>query len=276
MKKQLLALAGLALFFAACSSKKDDPQPEPEKPKSLSGMLKTVYTLGGNDTSHVFYNDDITLRTVKSDWNRNTSDTGGNIDSVAYADGKPSGIWEKYYNKALPYNDYALVIRYAYANNKLQKVIIPPQDNYSGYDSIGYNASGKAEKAFRYVSMDGTAPKEVARRTFTWTGNNVTKVVYETMENGKVLATSEDNYTYDDKPNWRLDVSVITQGGGLVPEAVNANNILKQTRTASGIPAKTNSFTYQYDDKNKVVKVEATYEFDMNPGLRTTVIEYYK
>lgn len=274
MKKQLLAVAGIALLFAACSKKDDNPQPENNP---LTGLLKGMYS--ETDTNRIEYNSDKTVSKMTYGYVDGT-DVGGGITTVKYVNGKVSEIWESAYAESKVFGPNELLAQFVYADNKIQKIINPGKSSDRlYYDSARYDAGGKLEKVFRFGG-----PKEAVRLTETdslvWTGNNITKVIrkYINIENGVevVRPGAIDLYTFDDKPNWQAPVGAASMESGFAPEAFNANNILTQVRTQAEVADRTNTYVYGYDDKNKVIKRTVTYQFDRTAGTEVTVFEYYK
>ncbi|NLR66421.1 hypothetical protein HGH92_19085 [Chitinophaga varians] len=271
MKKQLLALAGIAVLFAACSKKDDAPAENP-----LTGLLKGMYSV--TDTSRIEYNNDKTVSKISYGWIDGT-DVGGGITTVKYANNRVSEIWETTYAESKVFGPNELVAQFVYVDNKIQKIINPAKTNdYLYYDSARYNASGKIEKVF---SIGGMKPNIYKNSTdsIVWTGNNITKVIHESfyLQDGvEVLSsTYTDTYTFNDKPNWQGPIGAAGMEGGFAPEALNANNILTHTRTQEGQADRTNTYAYEYE-KNKVIKRTATYVFDQRAGTEVSVFEYYK
>ncbi|MBC9911879.1 hypothetical protein [Chitinophaga varians] len=270
MKKQLLALAGIAVLFAACSKKDDAPSENP-----TAGLLKGMYSI--TDTTRIEYNNDKTVSKITYGWIDGT-DIGGGITTVKYADSRVSEIWGSEYAESKVFGPNELTAQFVYVDNRIQKIINPGKTDYLYYDSARYNASGKIEKIFRFGGQKPNITKS-GTDSIVWTGNNITKVVHEGFytDNGveKVSYTYTDTYTFDDKASWQSPLGAATMDGGFAPEAYNANNILTQTRSQEGQADRTNSYVYEYE-KNKVIKRTATYVFDQRPGVEVTVFEYYK
>ncbi|QJB33044.1 hypothetical protein HF324_17295 [Chitinophaga oryzae] len=279
MKKQLLALAGVALLFVACSKNDDNnPQPEPNPSNgSFSGLLKGMYTV--TDTTRIEYNSDKTVSKFTSGWIDGT-DVGGSISTIKYENGRAVEIWESSYSESKVWGPNELTTQFLYVGDKLQKVIEPGKaDNYLYYDSARYNASGKIEKIFRFGGMK---PNIYINSTdsLVWTGNNITKTVHEgfSMIDGvvKPAYAYTDTYTFDDKPSWQAPLGVAAMNYSFDTESLNANNILTHTRSQKDMADRTNKYEYEYNDKNKVIKRTATYTFDQRAGTVVAVFEYYK
>ncbi|NML42044.1 hypothetical protein HHL17_32965 [Chitinophaga sp. G-6-1-13] len=272
MKKQLLALAGIAVLFAACSKKEDAPSENP-----TTGLLKGMYSI--TDTTRIEYNNDKTVSKIAYGYIDGT-DVGGGITTVKYANSKVSEIWETTYAESKVFGPNELLAQFVYVDNKIQKIINPGKaTDYLYYDSARYNASGKLEKVFRYGGLKPNVTKG-STDSIVWTGNNITKVVHEGFytDNGveKLSYTYTDTYTFDDKPSWQAPLGAATMDGGFAPEAFNTNNILTQTRVQAGQADRTNTYVYVYDEKNKVIKRTATFLFDQSPGTEVAVFEYYQ
>lgn len=270
MKKQLLALAGVVLLFTACSKTNTPLQ---AGLTTSSGLLKGFYS--ETDTSRIEYNNDQTVSKVTYGW-VDGRDVGGGIDTMKYANGVLSEVWQSDYDESKIFSPSALNLQLVYANNRLQKIV---HLKYPAYDSARYNANGKIEKVFTYRGLPG-AWQLGETDSLVWTGNNVTQVIYKkySLHNGveSVYATYTDTYTFDSKPNWQAPLGFGTISDRLVPEAMNANNILTATRTEAGQPVLTNFYIYEYNAQNKVTKSTATYQFVRVPGTEVTVFEYYQ
>lgn len=279
MKKQLLALAGVALLFAACSKNDDNnnTQPEPNPSSGVSsGLLKGMYSI--TDTVRIEYNSDKTVSKITSGWVDGTA-VGGSIATIKYANGRAVEIWESAYDEKV-WGPSELTTQFVYVGDKIQKVIEPGKaDNYFYYDSARYNASGKIEKIFRYGGMKPNITKN-GTDSLVWTGNNITKIVHEgfSMVDGveKLTYTYTDVYTFDNKPSWQAPLGAAWMSYSFDPESFNANNILTQTRSQKDMADRVNKFEYKYNDKGNVTERTATYQFDRGPGTETIVFDYYK
>lgn len=279
MKKQLLALAGVALLFAACSKNDDNnSQPEPNPSSgTFSGLLKGVYSI--TDTLRVEYNSDKTASKITSGWIDGT-DVGGSIATIKYTNGRAVEIWESAYSESKVWGPNELTTQFVYVGDKIQKVIEPGKtDDYYHYDSARYNASGKIEKIFRYGGMKPNITKN-STDSLVWTGNNITKIVHEgfSMADGveKLTYTYTDIYTFDNKPSWLAPLGAALMSYSFNLESLNANNILTQTRSQKDMADRVNKFEYKYNDKGNVTERTATYQFDKGPGTETVVFDYYK
>ncbi|NML42045.1 hypothetical protein HHL17_32970 [Chitinophaga sp. G-6-1-13] len=266
MKKQLLALAGMALLFAACSQK-DDPQPATN---AFTGLLKGMYNV--TDTSRYEYNDDKTVSTVRYGFIDDT-EVGGGIVTMKYVSGKVSEIWESTYNGSLVFGPKQQMVWVTYVGNNIQKIRMRENADYSIVDSIRYN-NGKMEKIF-HIGNHNTQAVIVNTDSLVWTGSNITKVIRESID-GNGGAAYTDVYTFDDKPNVYTDIMPSMLDGTFIAEPFNANNAVKVVRSEAGKPDRTNTFQYQYNNKNKVTQRTATYQFDEGPGTQVTVFDYYQ
>ncbi|QJB33043.1 hypothetical protein HF324_17290 [Chitinophaga oryzae] len=270
MKKQLLALAGMALLFVSCS-KKDGPSPPPQPEASpFAGLLKGMYNV--SDTSRYEYNDDKTVSKVRNSW-KDGADAGGSIVTMKYANGKISEMWESTYDKTGVFGPNRLITAFTYADKNILKIWMWENANNELTDSIRYNAGGKMEKIFRIARINAL-PVIINTDSLVWTGNNITKLIREsTSAYGGEGFT--DMFVHDDKRNVYLDVQPAMLDGSYATEPFNANNIVKVTRT-KGNKSITNNIQYKYNDKNKVIERISAYNFDEGPGIETTVFEYYQ
>lgn len=270
MKKQLLALAGMALLFVACSQK-DDPQPQPQpEANPFAGMLKGMYNV--KDTSRYEYNDDKTVSKVRYDW-KDGANAGGGIVTLKYNSGSISEIWESTYNESLVPGPNRLITSFSYVNNKIQKIRMWENEDHDIIDSIRYDAGGKMEKIFHIAKINLT-PVIINTDSLVWTGNNITKVVRKSTDpSGGEEYT--DVFAHDDKRNVYLDIRPAMPDGTFIADPFNANNIVKVTRT-KGTKSITNNLQYKYNDKNKVIERTSAYSFEEGPGVVTTVFEYYQ
>ncbi|MBC9911880.1 hypothetical protein [Chitinophaga varians] len=270
MKKQLLALAGMALLFAACSKTNTPLQ---AGLTTSSGLLKGFYSV--TDTSRIAYNNDQTVSKVTYGWIDGT-DVGGGIDTMKYANGVLSEVWQSDYDESQIFSPSMLNLKLVYASNKLQKIV---HMKYPAYDSARYNANGKIEKVFTYSGLPGAGQLRETD-SLVWTGNNITQVFYKkyTISHGveSVYAAYTDTYTFDSKPNWEAPLGFGTISDRFIPTAMNANNVLTVVRTEPGQPVLTNTYVYEYNAQNKVTKSTVTYQFIVSPRTEVTVFEYYQ
>lgn len=269
MKKTLLTLAGMALLFTACSKKDDTAQSEDNY---LKGLLKGAYSI--TDTVRFEYNSDKTVSRARFGWIDGT-DVGGGIATFKYANNKMTEAWLSAYSESLVFGPNTLETQFIYAGDKLQKIVRPQGTGLPRIDSIGYGANGKAEKVFYYEAdpADKTKQKNIQIDVLEWTGNNISKIT-STWNGPTGPVTAIDTYILDDKPNYQGDVLMTVLEDGFEPEAFNANNVTKVTRTQDGLD-RINTFDFEYNSQNKAIKQTATYKFKQS-GTEVKTFEYYK
>ena len=236
MKRTLLGLTAITLFFAAC--KKDDVSPE-------TYYLSKMIEIGedSNDTTLISYNTDNTFKEVSYAYTSNGQYVSYSEGAV-YEGGKIVSIYER--SNGTTKTTRTIV----YTGDAVTRVVYNGDINGDGiednrYDSLVYT-SGKLSEIY---SIDGSNPGYVYKYLLTWEGNNVkTRSTFYKFSGSDYVADVVSKYTYDNKPSfqklfgnyqWLNDLSSV--------ENLSANNITKEE-------------SYRYDVLNATYTNAYTYE----------------
>lgn len=262
MKKTLLSLMALTIFFAACK-KNDDTTPGGE-PK-----IKRVAT--GSYTNDFEYNADNTL---KSSTERGEDDFWRTF--FKYQDAK---LQEIYYAATETDNTGKLATKVIYDGNRIIKLEIPDQspEKRDKMDTLIYNASGNllVVRTYRFqpektlISID----------SLTWDKGNVIGVSSYHLEGTTPIKHGTRTLTYDNRKNYR-QIPGLIYAEGVDYEALSANNVTEAiSSSVNGTPlyTYTSNYTFEYNEKNLVSKVFGAYKNSQNDIVDkdTTIVTYH-
>ncbi|MRG47053.1 hypothetical protein GFS24_18160 [Chitinophaga sp. SYP-B3965] len=263
MKKTMLGLTAITLFFAAC--KKDDASPE-------TYYLSHIIEVGtdGNDTTFITYNADNTFKELSYSYINNDI-----LESYAqgpvYEGGKIVSIYEKNPDQPALHT----ISSFVYTAGVVSKVQYFGDRNGDGiedtyrYDSLVY-AGGKLAELFEM--NNGYNKKSV----LTWEGNNVKVCSLYVKEGGAdYVLNSVKKYTYDNKPGfqqllgnyqWLSDVASV--------EYLSANNVVKEEMFMNGELYSTFTDVYTFEGNLlKTIDSEDTFESG-SPDIYKVKLEY--
>jgi hypothetical protein len=237
MKKTLLGLTAMTLFFAAC--KKDDATPAP-----VTYYLSKTIQVGedGNDTTLISYNADETFKETYSSAMNN-----GQLEYYAsgpvYEGGKIVAIQQRSslnpvsrYTKSFVYTgDLVTKVNYYWDNNQDGQYEISPS-----FDSLVYTA-GKLTELW---ALNTAQPDNQTKYLLTWEGNNVkTCSLYFKHTGTDFMLESINKYTYDNKPGFQQLIGAylwlddqnsfeyLSANNATKEEYFNADNVLQSTYT---------------------------------------------
>ncbi|SIO55438.1 hypothetical protein [Chitinophaga niabensis] len=266
MRKTLLGLTAISLFFGAC--KKDDASPE-------TYYLSKMIEIGedSNDTTFISYNGDNTFKELSYAYTSNGEPVSYSEGAV-YEGGKIVSLYEKR-------NGTTTTTRsFVYTAGVVTRVIYHGDINGDGlednrYDSLVY-ASGKLSEIY---SMDGSNAGYVYKYLLTWEGNNVkTRSTFYKFSGTEYTSDGVSKYTYDNKPGfqklfgsyqWLNDLSSV--------ENLSANNITKEESYRDDVLRATYSNVYTYEGNLlKMVDSENTYPDPAYNETYKVKLEYIK
>ncbi|MFT4523801.1 MAG: hypothetical protein ACI8ZN_002757 [Bacteroidia bacterium] len=229
MNKNLNKILGLAVVAAMFSLNacKDDttPTPGPTPGETTTKTCKVASSLDSDGLRYDFTYDGANLvKVVESeDGTTSTSD-------FVYVAGKLDQINQGSYT-------YQLV----YTNGKVSRIDEKFQGDLEGYYNVTYNANGKLAMV-DYFYSDGVGDMLTQRYTYSWSGDNISKVVniYDFDDNGE-LDPDEDyvieiNLTAFDNnpsPTYGLPIYLVDFGDVV---ALSKNNPTSGTLTIDGTP----------------------------------------
>jgi len=254
MKRTLLGLTAITLFFAAC--KKDDASPE-------TYYLSKLIEVGedGSDTTLISYNADNTFKEMYSAY-INNGQLEYYVEGPVYEGGKIIAIQERssfypnsHYTKGFVYTGNQVTrLNYYWDNDQDGQYTVSPR-----YDSLVYNAGKLAE----LWSKDASQPENTNKYILTWEGNNVKTCSLYLKHPGVADYTlySVNKYTYDNKAgfqqllgnyHWLSDIYSFEflSANNMVKEEVYRDDVLRSTYT--------NAYTYE-GNLLKVVDSEDKY-----------------
>ncbi|WP_343303389.1 hypothetical protein AAHN97_17665 [Chitinophaga niabensis] len=267
MKKTLLGLTAMTLFFAAC--KKDDATPG-------TYYLSKLIQVGedGNDTTLISWNADNTFKETYSSAMNN-----GQLEFFAegpvYEGGKIVGIKERssfnpnsHYTKSFVYTGTQVTkVHYYWDNDQDGEYIVSPR-----YDSLVYT-SGKLAEVW---GLHAEQPENVTKYILTWEGNNV-KTCSLYLKNVAVVEFtlhSVNKYTYDNRPgfqyllgdyNWLSDMNSF--------ELLSANNLVKEEVYSDDVLRSTYTNVYTYEG-NLLKAIDAEDKYIDPPSTETYKVKF--
>lgn len=266
MRKTLLGLTAITLFFASC--KKDDASPE-------TWYLSKMIEIGedSNDTTFISYNGDNTFKELSYSYTSN-GEFVTYSEGPVYEGGKIVSIFEKE-------NGTSITTRsFVYTGGIVTRVIYHGDINGDGiednrYDSLVY-ASGKLAEIY---SLDGSNRDNAYKYILTWEGNNVkTRSTFYKLTGTDYVADVVSKYTYDNRPSfqkilgsyqWLTDLTSV--------ENLSANNITKEEVYREDVLRATYSNVYTYEGNLlKMVDSENTYPDPNNTENYKMKLEYIK
>lgn len=268
MKKTLLGLTAMTLFFAAC--KKDDASPETYY---LSKMIEVGED--GNDTTYISYNADNTFKELSYSYTNNGI-VEFYAESPVYEGGKIVAIQERNTDNPTVHTTRSFV----YTAGVVSKVHYHGDANGDGlpdtdrYDSLVY-AAGKLTE---FYALNTSQPDYTTKYLLTWEGNNVkTCSTYFKQPGSDYSLYSVSKYTYDNKPGfqqlltgnyqWLNDLTSF--------EYLSANNTIKEEQFHEGAlrATYTNAYTYE-GNLLKMVDSEDTYVDPASTETYKVKLEY--
>ena len=252
MKRTLLGLTAVTLFFAAC--KKDDASPG-------TYYLSKLIEVGedGNDTTLISYNADNTFKEKYTAYTNN-----GQLEYYAegpvYEGGKIVAIRQKTSQTPDHY-----VFSFVYTGNLVTRKNVYWDNDQDGtfelapiYDSLVY----KDGKLSEYWALRPDNPGYESKYLITWEGNNVkTSLTYRKQTGTDFVLEETKKYTYDNKPGFQQLLGNFNWLNNMTSfEYLSANNLLKVENYREDIlrSSSTNVYTYE-DNLLKVVDSEDKY-----------------
>lgn len=241
MKRNLMAIAAIAMLWTACSKDDAKDPPLPIDPEVTTPLLTMLYN--STDTTRWEYNADHTPKKSVYHYRDNTGptlDEGGFTEAYKYENGKLTTVF------GTPFGETKSEISFQidYAGDKILKLSSLLYDK--DQDSLGYHSSGKPEKIFHYRNSNGMRTL-IYVDTLEWTGNNIGKKTRSYIHPNPDQVNYTQTYTYDDKANPSKMLQTAAFGSGVDVEELSNNNILTETRKeiVSGV-TKVNTYTYTY------------------------------
>jgi hypothetical protein len=268
MKRTLLGLTAITLFFAAC--KKDDDTP-------ATYYLSKLIEVGedGNDTTLISYNADNTFKETYSAGMNN-----GQLEFFAegpvYEGGKIVAIQQR--SSFTPASHYSK--SFVYTGTQVTRVNYYGDNDQDGqyeivsvYDSLVYTA-GKLSELWH---LDPVMPDNQTKYIITWEGNNVkTCSLYFKMPGTDFLLHSVTKYTYDNKPGFQHILgSYHWLSNPTSFDYLSANNLVKEEEFSEDVLRFTSTNVYTYEGNLlKMVDTEDKYTDPVSTETYKVKLEY--
>ncbi|MRG47054.1 hypothetical protein GFS24_18165 [Chitinophaga sp. SYP-B3965] len=224
MRKTLLGLTAMTLFFAACN--KDDNDDTTPGTYYLSKFIQVGED--GNDTTLISYNENNTFKETYSSGMNN-----GQLEfyeaGPVYEGGKIIAVQQRsslnpvsHYTKSFVYTgDLVTKVNYYWDNNQDGQYEVGP-----AFDSLVYVA-GKLTELW---ALNPDQPDNQNKYLLTWEGNNVkTCSLYFKHSGNDFILESVNKYTYDNKPGYQHLIGSYLWLDDLTSfEYLSANNVTKE------------------------------------------------
>lgn len=268
MKRTLLGLTAVTLFFAAC--KKDDATPGTYYVSKLIQVGED-----GNDTTLITWNADNTFKETYSSGMNN-----GQLEYFAegpvYEGGRIVGIQERssfnsntHYTKSFVYTGSQVTkVHYYWDNDQDGNYTVSPR-----FDSLVYTAGKLSE----YWALDPTMPDNQTKYILTWEGSNVkTCSLYFKIPGADFMLNSVTKYTYDNKPGLQHLLGGFQWLSNLTSfDFLSANNLLKEEEYRDDVLKYTSTNTYTYEGSLlKAVDTEDKYTDPVSTETYKLKFEY--
>lgn len=269
MKKTLLGLTAMTLFFAAC--KKDDDSPE------VTYYLSKLIQVGedGNDTTLISYNADNTFKeTYSAAMNNNQLEFFA--EGAVYEGGKIVAIRQRssfnpvnHYTRSFVYTgDLVTKVRYYWDNNQDGQYEVSP-----AFDSLVYTAGKLSE----YWALNPDQPDNQTKYLITWEGNNVkTCSLYFKMPGTDFTLHSVTKYSYDNKQGFQhLLGGYQWLSNPTSFEYLGANNLLKEEVYSENVLSFSSTNVYTYEGNLlKMIDTEDAFTDPVSSETYKTKLEY--
>lgn len=244
MKKFLLSVTAVALFFAAC--KKDDAKTTtPGSDNPVADTPKLIMEVRAVDPTEYMVDSVIFKYNEKNQLISSLMGYGGEyvLLEATYTDGKMTKITASENGEAR--RDYR-AFKYNSAGKLVQVVSYNGGDEIE-YDSLVYDANEKMVANYRRYEGKAVRRKDA----FVWEGNNIIAQYAITIENG-VEKDSMDSkhYIYDTNKNFQSLASgvMFMFNDEEFAYGFSANNVVKYERMEESFVVKyTSAYTYDKD-----------------------------
>ncbi len=267
--KNFITITALLLLFASCKKEISN--------ESGGGgtRLTKITATGGTDSVGMEFTYNTSGRLTEYKMGGTVSGTALN-ESITYTRNSSEIITKEIYkSSSLPFGLSQVVTdhfydnsakRYSYSVTKLDLGLIFIRD------SVGYNydGSGRVSEIIDYLDAGSGTYSPSMKQSFTYTGANVTKVVYATYDVPTTSWTDDetDTYEFDSKVNplQFTGEAMILRTIFDYPTFYSANNYTKQTLDITPT-ATTRTFTYNGSSRPETAAV--------SDGSSTITFKYY-
>ena len=274
MNKLFLSAAVLGLLFTACKDDNTNPEPATTPVKLISKVIA--------DNDSILFDYDVNRHiTLYQDHQLEE----GNILYVkpVYENDKVTALFTGLTTSSLTIK--AMTVQYNSKGNVLSVVNYDPEDaTPNQFDSVAYDANGRV--AALYTAEKTTEAGHLGfyeKQLFEWDakGNVVKRYEVAIVDGVPTSDTTTTIYTYDDKVNFKAkQAELFLFGIEDVADALSANNILKEVRSAADY-TQTTTAMYTYDEDNYPVTVSRTSKLvsggtEMSTSLENNKLTYIK